>query len=498
MIPNITRGEKTAGLITYLFGPGRANEHRDPHLVGGDFGIGEEEFAEVSPADVAKLLDKPKIVFDTKMKKHVWHCSLSVHAEEGKLGDEKWQQIAREFVKKMGFDDPSSDDAKCRWLAVHHGQSKNGNDHIHVVVNLVREDGTKAPLHNDFKRAQAVSRELEKEFGLTVLEGFRARTAQRGYRKQQPVPDSLKLKVRHVAAVVDNEADFVRGLRASGLIVHPRFVKGGTDEVVGFAIAERPPKGCKPIWFGGYRLGKDLSINALRDDWKMSEARTNEALAEWIAAGKNKRVVGKFNNGSGAFFDSGEFDVEFRNLIAKLKATDPKDQAAWAQHARGLSGVFSAWSRATESTPGHLAAAAKAMWRGSCTQDRYDARMRRAFNRHAYRKLAIKATGFSQPTKSNAVWQARFLKKMVAIMEILHDAASLRQETGFKRAIAAAELNHVKQVFAAIPVEQRLEASRLEKEEITTVKASTGRAMPGVHLASWVNNGPVKNNGFER
>ncbi|MBM4570415.1 hypothetical protein GS489_08660 [Rhodococcus hoagii] len=49
-------------------------------------------------------------------------------------------RIAQRFVEEMGFIDP--DGAKSsRWVAIHHGQSKNGNDHIHIAVQMVREDG---------------------------------------------------------------------------------------------------------------------------------------------------------------------------------------------------------------------------------------------------------------------------------------------------------------------------------------------------------------------
>ena len=35
-MPNVVRGDRMAGLMTYLVGPGRANEHTEPHLVAGD------------------------------------------------------------------------------------------------------------------------------------------------------------------------------------------------------------------------------------------------------------------------------------------------------------------------------------------------------------------------------------------------------------------------------------------------------------------------------
>ena len=36
MIPKVGRGDRVGGLMAYLVGPGRSNEHKDPHLVAGD------------------------------------------------------------------------------------------------------------------------------------------------------------------------------------------------------------------------------------------------------------------------------------------------------------------------------------------------------------------------------------------------------------------------------------------------------------------------------
>jgi hypothetical protein len=35
MIGKVLRGTSVRGLLYYLYGPGRANEHADPHLVAG-------------------------------------------------------------------------------------------------------------------------------------------------------------------------------------------------------------------------------------------------------------------------------------------------------------------------------------------------------------------------------------------------------------------------------------------------------------------------------
>ena len=187
MMPNVVRGDRMGGLLAYLVGPGRRNEHEDPHLVAGDAAMmawhSDNTLDGVSAQAIARHLDRPRKALDVEVKGgHVWHCSLSLRAEEGMQTDQKWADIAADFVKAMDFDDPESPKAPCRWVAVRHGVSQNGNDHIHIVVNLVREDGTKAYIHNDFATAQKVARALEVRHGLEQLESVKAERATRGYK----------------------------------------------------------------------------------------------------------------------------------------------------------------------------------------------------------------------------------------------------------------------------------------------------------------------------
>ena len=85
------------------------------------------------------LLDRAELSVEVP-DGHVWHCSLSLRAEEGQLSDERWAAIAGDFVEGMGFTEASGR-AACRWVAVRHGLSTAGNDHVHLVVDLVREVG---------------------------------------------------------------------------------------------------------------------------------------------------------------------------------------------------------------------------------------------------------------------------------------------------------------------------------------------------------------------
>jgi hypothetical protein len=65
MIPNITRGGDVRGVITYLVGTGRREEHVDPHLVAGSAeAVMLNEGRTLDNADVgelARLLDEPRV-----------------------------------------------------------------------------------------------------------------------------------------------------------------------------------------------------------------------------------------------------------------------------------------------------------------------------------------------------------------------------------------------------------------------------------------------------
>ncbi|WP_311215331.1 MULTISPECIES: relaxase/mobilization nuclease domain-containing protein [unclassified Arthrobacter] len=390
MIPNITRGSRMGGLMVYLASTDSdktKNAHSDPHLVAGDPAIMAWYDDGILDRDdalaIAKHLDQPRKAYGVtvqikdmqwdaakKERVHVgykdasvWHCSLSLRAEEGALTDQQWGDIANDFVDSMGFTE-ASEKAQCRWAAINHGTSENGNHHIHIAVSLVREDGTKASSHGDYKKAQQTCRELEVKYGLEQLSTVHATrgydpaekaTAVRGEREMHR--SSLARKVRASASASATESEFVRRARDTGMLLRPRYAKNTTDVIVGYSVAERPKPGERPIWFGGGTLASDLKLGALREAWMDSPQLATEAAAEWNAAARNKRTVSK--TGPEKATPSPQVWVEYtRNATAlaeQLRAIPLDDHVTWAKAARDVSGAFAAWSHRLETTPGPLA-----------------------------------------------------------------------------------------------------------------------------------------------
>ncbi len=207
------------------------------------------------------------------------------------LTDTEWGEVAWEAMCRLGFD-AGNGQPPCRWVAVGHGHSEVGNDHMHLVVNLVREDGKVAPTGNDFKRLSALCADMERRYGLSAVEGRAKQTAMPGLTRAEAEKArrtgrdeaeraELARVVRAAATVAASEAEFVRLLRDAGLAARPRYDRVGGHRVVGYAVAEEPSDGGVAVFFGGGKLARDLSLPALRERWHDGEAEGQGAIAEW-------------------------------------------------------------------------------------------------------------------------------------------------------------------------------------------------------------------------
>lgn len=500
MMPNVTRGDRVAGLTAYLVGPGKRNEHEDPHLVAGDEAVmmwhDDAQLNRDAAAELARHLEQPRKVHGVDVSRgHVWHCSLSLRAEEGALSDQQWGDIARDFVAGMEFDDQEGTRAPCRWAAVRHGVSENGNDHVHLVVNLVREDGTKANVHRDFARAQATVRALEVKHGLEQLESVAAQRSTRGYhpaereaqargrargrweyerreglhdgpawesldggrrqgliaaqmREDQP-RDALAVKVRAAGSTSDSEAEFVRRLRGHGLIARPRYAAGREDVVTGYKVAERPRHGERPIWYGGNRLARDLSLVRLRERWPDTVQGAGEAVDEWQAAARGRRVVRpvrELRESDPVMFQ--QRADELRGLVSKLREVPLDDRQTWAAVARETSGALSAWSQATETVPGDLAYAARDISRSAQTFRRIERPARVDTSPLAGAALVLAGARAGSDTRAG---QAAMIRQMLRMTQALHAAADAQSQARQAHTLAAETRGRLARVRDQMP-----------------------------------------------
>jgi hypothetical protein len=408
VIPNVTRGGKTHGVLLYLIGNGKREEHHDPRLVAGSpeaIRMVDGKLLERSDAiALARFLDEPRETFGTRVTiaerdkdsgrvigtrdAHVWHCSLSLHPKEPELSPERWAEICEAFITQMGFAGETAG-AQCRWVAIRHGRSAGGSDHAHLVVTLVAEDGSKASVHNDRPRAQQACRDLERRYGLRRLEARTRQAGSRGLKHGELAADrrrgrdlgdrgehaerssrqTLERIVRACAVSSRDESEFIGRLRDEGIRYRPRYKEGGTDVVAGYSV--RLPgddEGSqRSVWYGGGRLARDLTLPALRRSWGRSADAQRQAVGEWKSEPptRPRRLAERQAELEQRALIWHRCTMELERVRQQLRAAGG-DAAAVAHAAREGAGVLAAWSLALEGEqPGPLARSARQLARSA-------------------------------------------------------------------------------------------------------------------------------------
>ncbi|HEY5834263.1 relaxase/mobilization nuclease domain-containing protein [Streptomyces sp.] len=281
MVPDVSTGSRSRGLLSYLFGPGRRDEHTDPHIVAAfampgipDPGRAPLDQHHALLNELADYLDQPVRVREQrtgkKVPQYVWHCPVRTAPGDRYLTDEEWAQVARRVVHATGIA-PDGDDAGCRWIAVRHAE-----DHIHIMATTVREDGRRPRTNRDGQRAQAECRKIEAELGLRRLKSGdftaapmptsaeQAKALRAG--NAETAREWLRDQAYAAAAAARDEAEYFSTLSTLGIEIKYR-LGPQTGDVTGYSLAAPDDTNGQgePVYFSGSALASDLSINRLRE-----------------------------------------------------------------------------------------------------------------------------------------------------------------------------------------------------------------------------------------
>ncbi|MFJ8298371.1 relaxase/mobilization nuclease domain-containing protein [Streptomyces sp. NPDC094447] len=267
MIANIVKpGHKTRGVLNYLYGPGRANEHTDPHLVASwdDFAPDPGRDPDATLAQLADVLDlRVKQAGHKAPKNHIWHCSVRAAPEDRHMSDEEWAAVARRVLDATGIA-PAGDPDACRWVAVRHAA-----DHIHIVATKVRGDLRPPRNWNDFLRADKELVAIEKEYGLRQVPRGDRTAAKRPTRGEQEKArrtgnartsrEHLRTIVRTAVAAATTTEEFFRLVEGAGALIDVQYFPSGDVRGYKVALDDDTNAQGEPVWFSGSTLAPDLS-----------------------------------------------------------------------------------------------------------------------------------------------------------------------------------------------------------------------------------------------
>ncbi|WP_066956924.1 relaxase/mobilization nuclease domain-containing protein, partial [Streptomyces lushanensis] len=442
-------GCNTRGLLAYLYGPGRQDEHLDPHIVAGFAMLGmpdpgRDERAALT--ELARYLDEPVRLrnseFGRTVTDHVWHCPVRAAPEDRCLSDAEWGEIAQRIVEAAGIA-PPGDDLACRWIAVRHA-----DDHIHILATTVREDGRRPKLHDSGLRVGDACREIEKDYGLRQLKkgertGSRRPTqaemhkAQRmGWEQtsQQWLEDRIRAAIPHARTA----EELLAYLEADGVAIKPR--RGPSGDLLGYA-AGRPgdlnEKG-EQIFHPGKKIAPDLTLPKLR-------ARLEAVVPEEHPTARRNRPTTPWQQATAAL-------DTLHTQLTDTTGADSGDERSQGHIAALGELIEAAAQQAPTNLHAELHAAAKAFARAQRSQIRAEDRAGDAI-RLAARDIIHTATGPDGSALAALiaalVWSAILSRRWHEAKQHAHQAEAVRQALHHLQAAAdhamgpvLAELEH--------------------------------------------------------
>ncbi|MFG2875137.1 relaxase/mobilization nuclease domain-containing protein [Streptomyces sp. NPDC048337] len=353
MIPSIHKqGTSTAGLIAYLYGSGRSEEHTDPHLVASFDGLAPDPGRGATEEDLQQLLDEPLHLLpaDRRPDKHVWHASIRAAPSDRTLTDAEWADIARRVIAATGID--PGDGAGCRWAAVRHA-----DDHIHLIATLVREDGRKPDHHRSGQRAQTECRRIEADYDLHRVapgDGTAAKrptSAERHKAKRQgrdrTAREELRETVRRAAAGTASETEFFDRLASAGLLVRRRSAPSGDTLGYTVALPEDRNKDGLPVFYSGSKLAPDLSLPRIRERWTGTPTQPTAVPASGPASAR-RRATGALWQAV-LLIDHGADGTVAAQIAAAGEVLDALAKTSAAHTRHQLSQAATAFERAARS-----------------------------------------------------------------------------------------------------------------------------------------------------
>ncbi|MBN7314881.1 relaxase/mobilization nuclease domain-containing protein [Mycobacteroides abscessus] len=291
MIAKITHGRSASQALAYDHGPGRADEHVNPHRVAGnipgrDWRVRAHTMQRfVSAHQNTKQANTKQGNSRTRGgqdrtaaqgERGVYRVALANPNTDRVLSDAEWRQIADKFVARFSGKDGAD---MGPWEATRHDAH-----HIHLTISKYGYDGSRMSESHDYRRVAQICRELEAEHGLTNAAqrsgrgSGRVRADREASGRGEPPKDRDWL--RETVGQVIKDGGGIAELRSAGVDVKLNQASTGRVSGISYARISEHARGeqdrqggeqGEQIWFKGSQLGKAYSWNQVREHFPQEQ-----------------------------------------------------------------------------------------------------------------------------------------------------------------------------------------------------------------------------------
>jgi Relaxase/Mobilisation nuclease domain len=232
------------------------------------------------------------------VERAVYHVSLSLAPGEY-LSDEQWNEISDRYLRQMNFHNN-------QYVVYRH--SDRENDHIHIVASRISLDDGRC-VHDgwDYKRSEAIVRQLERDYNLQPVRGSHdklERTATTGQHRRiereqgeydlglRDNPPELPVKVQ-LQEIIDRATTLkehdstndyltmprlIERLQGEGVEVRHGFTRNGKSKGISYSFSGQAFSGSHlgaAYTFPGLQKHKGVSYQSQRDDMAMKQLLLN-------------------------------------------------------------------------------------------------------------------------------------------------------------------------------------------------------------------------------
>ena len=281
VIGKVLRGQRPGGLLYYLFGPGRREEHADQHIIAG-----WRDPAELEPPlrpdyrrdfrRLTGLLNQPHAALGPRgLRQPVWHCAVRASP-----GDR--EALRRRAVRSWcatSCTGPGS--RRMAKTTTRSAGSRSGTLRImctssaHWPARMVggHGSGTTTSAYGTPARRQRNTMACVAPRPVTVPLDNRPTRAESEKARRHGRPETPRVTLRRIvstaAAGAASEEEFFIRLREAGVLVRTRISTRDPGQVTGYAVAldGDTARTGGPVWFGGGKLAYILTLPKLRCRW---------------------------------------------------------------------------------------------------------------------------------------------------------------------------------------------------------------------------------------